>query len=148
LSQQKLWEAFRDRRAKKFKQWLEYGANPEHKFDQAKDFSTFEQLCCEPGASEYILKCLDHKADPNRVRMYFRLHHFCRAKFQTKFALIRLYVQTMPKIIANNFYFTIYGNFEIYYVYSFSQSLFDADGLQPDPPQSESIRNQTYKIPY
>jgi hypothetical protein len=70
LSQKKLYEAFQNQNEGKFDYWLEYGANPEHNFDQAKDISTFEQLCCESGASEYILKCLDFKADPNKVRIF------------------------------------------------------------------------------
>jgi hypothetical protein len=70
LPQKKLWEAFHNQKEKKFDFWLKYGANPEYNFVEDKNLSTFDKLCCESGASEYILKCLDYKADPNRVRMF------------------------------------------------------------------------------
>jgi hypothetical protein len=66
-SQKKLWEAFCDKKEKLFDRCLEAGANPELVIDQETQLSTFELLCREPEAGEYILKCLDNKTDPNRV---------------------------------------------------------------------------------
>jgi hypothetical protein len=65
--QKKLWEAFVARNEKLFDRWLEVGANPEQIAEQDTKLSTFELLCKTPNAGDYILKCLDYKANPNRV---------------------------------------------------------------------------------
>jgi hypothetical protein len=54
---------------KSFDRWLEIGADPEQIVDQDSKMSTFERLCCQLNASDYVLKCLDYKTDPNRVRL-------------------------------------------------------------------------------
>jgi hypothetical protein len=60
-------EAFTNRKVKLFDRWLNIGANPEQIVDVETNLSTFEMLCKEPEGSDYILKCLDYKADPNKV---------------------------------------------------------------------------------
>jgi hypothetical protein len=61
-----LWKAFENRKEHQFDQWLEIGANPS-RLTVGNDLSTFEMLCQDAEASNYILKCLNYKTDPNRV---------------------------------------------------------------------------------
>jgi hypothetical protein len=65
--QKQLYEAFKSRNGKRFDRLLENGANPEQVFDGDSNLSLFEMLCQTSDAGYYILKCLDFKADPNRV---------------------------------------------------------------------------------
>jgi hypothetical protein len=67
IFQKMLLGAFRIRKKSVFVRCLKIGLDPELVVDKTNNLSTFELLCCDSDASDYILKCLDYNIDPNRV---------------------------------------------------------------------------------
>jgi hypothetical protein len=65
--QENLWNAFGAGSLKQFDHRLKMGANAEEIVELDTQSSTFDLLCQDPKASDYIIKCLEYKTDPNKV---------------------------------------------------------------------------------
>jgi hypothetical protein len=67
IKQQKLWEAFEERKKKSFAYLLDVGANPHEVNEQEAKLSIFAKLCMNHDAGDYIKMCIEHGTDPNGV---------------------------------------------------------------------------------